>query len=185
MTAQRHMGSKIQKFLNLTLAVVADKPLPHSWFNTVYKKRKGMVSICYGKNEWPWWNGYQRSCTLLTGKASVFSNGAFIWELINKGSWYLPLLTMVTEFLCMSPLPCTGDVAQASLFANHTVHSGCANVWLTSNLELPLPHFSHHARLGHHLNTEVRVRQTSSITSLKEISLQKFLLHLTKNFRNT
>lgn len=50
-TGQRHRGSKIQKFLNLTLAAVAYKPLPHSWFNTVYKKRKGMVSICYGKNE--------------------------------------------------------------------------------------------------------------------------------------
>lgn len=89
MTGQRHAGSKIQKFLNLTLAAVAYKPLPRSWFNTVYKKSKGMVSICYGKNEWPWWNGYQRSCTLLTGKTSVFSSGAFIQELMNKGSWYL------------------------------------------------------------------------------------------------
>lgn len=51
MTGQRYIGSKIQKFLNLTLAAVAYKPLPQSWFNTVYKKRNGMVNICCGKNE--------------------------------------------------------------------------------------------------------------------------------------
>lgn len=89
MTGQRYTGSKIQKLLNLTLTVVAYKPLPQSWFNSVYKKRKGMVNICCGNNEWPWWNGYQRSCILLTSKTSVFNYGAFIQELMNKFSWYL------------------------------------------------------------------------------------------------
>lgn len=51
MTGQRYTGSKIQKLLNLTLTVVAYKPLPQSWFNSVYKKRKGMVNICCGNNE--------------------------------------------------------------------------------------------------------------------------------------
>jgi len=88
MSGQRYTGSKIQKYLKLTLAAVAYKPLPQSRFNTVYKKRKGMVSICCGKNEWPWWNGYQRSCILLTSKTSVFSHGAFIQELMKKVSWY-------------------------------------------------------------------------------------------------
>lgn len=86
----------------------------------------------------------------------------------------------------MSPLPpCTGDVAQASLFANYTVQSGHTNVGLTFNLELPLRYFSHHARLGHHgsnLNTEVRVGHISNITSLKEINLSKFFLHFAENF---